>query len=92
MGFFGDMATIGMQPLLNVLASGFNVPAMVLKVVDCTQRLGEGHKKDGPYIAEKFLPEMERVGPHKNVIDLVFFNGGSNMQLAGRVIKAKSPG
>ena len=52
----------------------------------------EGHKKDGPYIAEKFLPAMERVDPDKNVIDLVFFDGGSNMQLASRVIEAKFPG
>ena len=34
---------------------------------------------------------MERVDPHKSVIDLVFFDGGSNMQLAGRVIEAKFP-
>lgn len=34
-------------PLLNVLASGFHIPAFVINAVDCTNHLVEGERKDG---------------------------------------------
>ena len=90
-GFFGDAATIKKDPLVNVLATGYHVPAMVVKVVDCTERLQEGEKKDGPFIAKLFLPVIEEVDVMKNLTDIVFFDGGSNMQSAGRIIEAAFP-
>lgn len=39
------MATINKAPLVNVLASGFHIPAFVINVVDCTKQLEEGEKR-----------------------------------------------
>ena len=66
-GFFGDLATIKMAPLLNVLASGFKVADMVVKVIDCTSQLVSGKKKDGQFVAQMLLPAMETVDPDKIV-------------------------
>ena len=63
--FFGDMATIKMAPLMNILASGFNIPSMVVKVIDCISQLVAGKKKYGPFVAQMFLPAMETVDPDK---------------------------
>jgi len=51
----------------------------------------EGGKKDGPFLARQFLPTIEKLDPEKNKTDIVFFDGGSNMQLAGRIIEAIYP-
>ena len=42
LGIMGDAATIAKKPLANVLATGFNVPVMVICIVDCTKQLLEG--------------------------------------------------
>ena len=65
LGFLGDAAMIKKAPLVNVLASGFHIPAFVINVVDCTKQLEEGEKKDGPYIAKLFTPTMKKVDPLK---------------------------
>ena len=91
LGMTGDGATIKGSPLMNVLCTGFNVPAMVVRIVDCTERLLEGEKKDGPFIANLFLPVMRDLDPNKDRMDILFFDGGSNMQLAGRLIEAEFP-
>ena len=41
--------------LVNVLVSGFYIPAFVINVVDCTNCLVEGEEKDGPFIANLFI-------------------------------------
>ena len=92
-GFSGDCATLKKSPLVNGLAHGHHVPAMVCFVNDCTEQLldEEGGKKDGPFLARQFLPTIEKLDPEKNKTDIVFFDGGSNMQLAGRIIGAIYP-
>ena len=45
--FLGDGATISRFPLLNILASGKNIPVSVLGIVDCNSNLAEGNKKHG---------------------------------------------
>ena len=52
------MATIEKAPLVNVLVSGFYIPEFVINIVDCTNCLVEGEKKDGPFIAKLFIPTM----------------------------------
>ncbi|EJK71400.1 hypothetical protein THAOC_07167, partial [Thalassiosira oceanica] len=61
--------------------------------IDCTEQLvdEEGGKKDGPFLASIFLPIIEKMDPLKDKTDIVFFDGGSNMQLAGRIIAARYP-
>ena len=88
---FGDAATIHKCPLVNLFASSFHVPAMLVDIVDCTSRLLEGHKKDGTFISSLFLPLLERLDRLKERTDIAFFDGGSNFQLAGRIMQAVYP-
>jgi hypothetical protein len=73
-GFFGDAATIHKCPLVNMFASSFNVPAMLVDIVDCTDRLREGEKKDGTFISNLFLPLIDSLDVMKNLTDIVFFD------------------
>jgi hypothetical protein len=88
---FGDAATIHKCPLVNLFASSFHVPAMLVDIVDCTSRLLEGQKKDGTFISSLFLPLLERLDRLKERTDIAFFDGGSNFQLAGRIMQAVYP-
>jgi hypothetical protein len=89
LAFFGDSATIQKYPLVNIFASGFHAPATLIEIVDCTTRLVAGKKKDGAFISSLFLPVIEMLDSLKDKTDIVFFDGGSNFQLAGRIIQAK---
>ena len=51
----------------------------------------EGEKKDGTFIASLFLPILEAMAELKDKVDILFFDGGSNFQLAGRIIQARFP-
>jgi hypothetical protein len=68
---YGDGATVKKMPLLNILASGYGVPAAVLEIVDCTGHMAEGGKKDATYIASLFKPHMRTLDPEKRTIDLL---------------------
>lgn len=96
---FGDGATIKTTPLVNALASGVYNPMAQLEVFDCTGHCSEGGIKDGPYIAGLFLPLIKKIEsrkddqgrPYKGVIDLVWFDGASNVQNAGKILAARHP-
>ena len=87
----GDGATIKRMPLINVLGSAANEPSVVLEIHDCSGHMAVGGKKDAPYIAGIFLPHLEKHDPNKCLADLVFFDGASNVQKAGRILEAKYP-
>ncbi len=53
--------------------------------------MSAGGKKDAPYIATLFEPHMKRLDPQKKVIDLLYFDGATNVQKAGRILCAKYP-
>ena len=89
--FFGDGATIHKCPLVNLFASALHCPAVLINIIDCTARLVEGEKKDGNFISSLFLPVIESLDVLKDKADVVFFDGGSNFQLAGRIIRARFP-
>ena len=89
--FFGDAATIHKCPLMNLFASSFHCPAVLMTIVDCTERLVEGEKKDGAFISSVFLQVVEKLDMMKSKVDVLFFDGRSNFQLAGRIIQAKFP-
>ena len=59
--------------------------------MDCTDRLVSGEKKDGSFISRLFLPVIDALDELKDRVDVIFFDGGSNFQLAGRIIQAKYP-
>jgi hypothetical protein len=88
---FGDGATVRKMPLVNILASGVYAPAAVLEIKDCTDRMAEGEKKDARYIAELFKPHMDTLDPNHILVDLLYFDGASNVQKAGRILEAYSP-
>ena len=91
LSFFGDGATIHKCPLVNVFASALNCPAVLIEIIDCTATLLEGEKKDGAFISSLFIPVMEALDVLRDKADLVLFDGGSNFQLAGRIIQARFP-
>ena len=64
---------------------------MCVDIIDCTSRLLEGQKKDGTFILSLFLLLLERLDRLKDRMDIVFFEGGSNFQLAGRIMQAVHP-
>ena len=87
----GDFATIRRMPLLNVVGSPANSPPVVLEVKDSTPQLKLGRKKDAKYVSECFLKHLKELDPTKTLVDLLFFDGASNMQIGGEVIAAIYP-
>ena len=43
--FLRDYETISRCPLLNIMASGVNIPVSVMEIVDCQGHLADGNKK-----------------------------------------------
>eukprot|EP00804_Cyclotella_cryptica_P023183 CCRYP_000384-RA/>CCRYP_000384-RA protein AED:0.23 eAED:0.23 QI:0/0/0/1/0.5/0.33/3/0/501 len=80
---FGDAATIHKCPLVNLFASSFHVPAMLVDIVDCTSTLLEGQKKDGTFISSLFLPLLEKLDALKDRTDIVFFDVGGTHHAGG---------
>jgi hypothetical protein len=96
---FGDGATIKSVALVNVLAAGVNNPFALLDIADCTGHLAHGGKKDAKYIANLVKPlitQMEsEVDVHNKrchgIVDLVLFDGASNVQNAGTILQTFNP-
>ena len=96
--FFGDGA-IKTVSLVNVLADGVNKSFALLDIANCTDNLSNGGKKDAKHIAQIVMPlikqmEVEHVMHNKKltgIVDLVFFDGASNVQNAGKILRAFNP-
>ena len=76
---------------LKFLCAGVFNPAAVLEIVNCTSHLQTGGKKDASYIAGLFLPHLNDLDPQKSLVDLLYFDGASNVQKAGSIIGAIYP-
>ncbi len=50
MTIFGDGATITNVPLMNILAVSHNNLFALLEIVDCTDQMAKGGKKDAKYL------------------------------------------
>ena len=94
---FGNEATIKTVPLVNVLVAGINNPFALLDIADCTDHLAKGGKKDAQHIAKICMPLIKQIESEvldvngkksPGVIDLVFFDGASNVQNAGEILRA----
>jgi Protein of unknown function (DUF 659) len=86
----GDGATVRGMPLMNVLVTTPSTNA-VLDIIDCTDRMEDGAKKDAKYIADMFQEHIDKLDPHGVHLNAVLFDGASNVQKAGRLIEAKYP-
>ena len=96
---FGDGATIKTVPLVNVLASCVNNPFALLEIANCAAHLAKGGKKDAKYIAKIIMPLIQLMESEEDMhkktysglVDLVFFDGASNVQNAGKILRAFNP-
>ena len=91
LSFIGDGATIKRMPLLNILGLCGTTPPMTIAIVDCTNHMQEGGKKDASYIASLFEEKVGEYDPGNVNTDVFFFDGASNVQKAGEVLMAKFP-
>ncbi len=51
LSWLSDGTTIARIPLINTLAMCSNVPPTCVTITDCSGHIGEGGKKDAPFIA-----------------------------------------
>ena len=58
--FLRDSSTIKGRPLINIIASSFNVPVAVLGVKDWLKHLVQGEKKGPTFISEAFELYVEQ--------------------------------
>ena len=77
--------------LVNVLVSTPNEPCAVLDIVDCSEHMNSGGKKDATYLADQFVEKIEELDPLHNRLDVIIFYGASNVQKSGRLIEANCP-
>ena len=87
--FLGDGANISRIPLLNILVSG-KIFQYILELVDCQGNLVDGGEKDGTVLCTIFTEHIKK-DPHKSIIILVMFDGASNIQLGGELLKINCP-
>ena len=45
LGIYGDRATIGKIPMMNILAASANNPNCVIDIIDCSRHMSEGGKR-----------------------------------------------
>jgi hypothetical protein len=98
---FGDGATILKVPMLFFLGSSPNNPFALLDIVDCTSEMAKGREKDAKYIVGLLKPIILRIEQTKDpnnqktdyrgVVDLVLFDGTSNVQNAGKLVSITYP-
>ena len=63
LGIFCDGATIVKVPMMNILACSDGNPSCVLDVVDCTDHVAKGNKKDAFFICQQILTRMQQIDP-----------------------------
>ena len=91
LGVYGDGATIGKIPMMNILAASAGNPNCVIDIVDCSRHMSEGGKKDAYYICQQMLPKMCLLDPNKTLFDWISFDDASNVQKAGSLIEQYFP-
>ncbi len=74
-----------------MLGSNPEQTSCLLDIIDCSQHMSDGGKKDAWYIAKKFLPVMKEIDPNKEFIDLVVFDGAANIQKVAQLLEEHYP-
>jgi hypothetical protein len=96
---FGDGATIKTVLLVKVLAACVNDKFVLLEIAGCTAHLAKGGKKDAKYIAKIIMPFIQLMDSEEDMhkktspgnVGLVFFDGASYVQNAGKILRAFNP-
>jgi hypothetical protein len=98
---FGDGSTIQKSPMMIFLGSSPNNPFSLLDIVDCTSETAKGGKKDAKYIAGLLKPIISWIEETKDpnnqktdyrgVVDLLLFDGASNVQNAANLVSITYP-
>ena len=90
---YGDGATISKTPFFNILGSGMHINNACLEIHDCTGRMASGGRKDAKYIAEITGHHIDIISQRSkgHPVDLVIFDGASNVQKAGKLLEEKYP-
>ncbi len=93
---FGDGATIQKVPMMSILESSPDNPFALFDIVDCTSGMAKGGKRDAKYIAWLLKPILSWIEQtkdcknkktdHQGVVDLVLFDGASNVQNAANLV------
>lgn len=91
LSLLSDSATVGGDPLSNILGHNPNSRAVCLDVVDSTDHLVKGGKKDARYIARYMIRQLKKVDPESKLVDQVMFDGARNMKNAGKIITNYNP-
>ena len=89
--FLGDGVTISRCPFLNILVSVNNIPVSVLEMVDCKVHLADVNKKYATFICNRFMKHLKAIDPWKHLTDVIMFDGASNVQLGGNLLKVHYP-
>ena len=69
---YGDGATVMKMPLINIMVSGVHQRSAVLDIVDTSNHMSKGGKKDALYIAKLFEPHIQNLDPDDCLVDTVF--------------------
>ncbi len=83
------------------MGSSPNNPFELLDIADCTSEMAKGGEKDAKYIAGLLKPIRSQIEQTKNainqktdhqgVVNLVLFDGASNVQNAGKLVSITYP-
>jgi hypothetical protein len=88
----GDGATVQKKPLTNILAAGVHMPVHVLEISDATKYMKGVEKEDVRYVASLVRPHIDRIEEKARwTVDLVAFDGASNVQKGGEILLAAYP-
>ena len=66
-------------------------PVFVLEIFDCHGQLATCYKKDSTFICDWFLKDMKEIDPGIFLTDVIMFDGASNVQLGGKLLKLDYP-
>ena len=64
-----------------------NLPVSVLGFVDFQGNFKDGGENNGIFICNRFFEHIKIIGPRQSITDVVMFDGASNVQFAGELLK-----
>ena len=82
-----DGATVKRIPLSNVLAMTAGLSPMTCAIIDATDQMKYGGKKDASYITHHMEEAVSNFDPLKEMTDLLYFDSASNVQKGGKILE-----
>ena len=79
------------MPLFNCMVLNGNSYPVVAVIKDCNGRLSKAGGKDALFIADFFSGLLTQYNTEKNRVDSFYFDGASNVQKAGKILKVQYP-